>query len=60
VSLDIGRQGRAEFLNPAQDGSAADFDTAIRQQAGDAFGRSAELQVVANGEQDDVTREAMT
>jgi len=32
----------------------------IRQDASDAFGRGGELQVVPNGEQDDVTREAMT
>jgi len=56
---DIG-QRRSELLDPAQDRSAAHVDASIGQDAGDAFGGGAQLQVVANSKQDDVTWEAMT
>jgi hypothetical protein len=43
-----------------QDGSAADVDATIGQETGDAFGRGAQLKAVTDGEQDDITWEAMT
>jgi hypothetical protein len=52
-------QRRSELLDPAQDRSAAHVDASIDEDAGDALGRGTQLQVVADGEQDDVTREAM-
>jgi hypothetical protein len=55
----FGRQRRSELLDPAQDCSTAHVNAAIGEHAGDAFGRGTQLQVVANSEQDDVTREAM-
>jgi len=53
-------QGWPELLDPAQDGPPADVKTSIREHAGDTLCRSTQLQVIANGEQDDVAREAMT
>jgi hypothetical protein len=53
-------QRRSELLDPAQDRSAAHVDASIGEHAGDAFGRGTQLQIVPNGKQDDVTREAMT
>jgi hypothetical protein len=53
-------QCRSELLDPAQDRSAADVNAAIGEDASDAFGCRTKLQVIANSEQDDVTREAMT
>ena len=52
-------QRRPELLDPAQDRPPADVDAAISQNAGNALGRGVQLQVVADGQQDDVTREAM-
>jgi hypothetical protein len=60
VSLDFGRQRRTELLDPPQDCSTAHVDASIGEHAGDAFGCVTHLQALANGEQDDVTREAMT
>jgi L-serine deaminase len=52
-------QGWTELLNPAQDRPPAHVNASIREPAGDAFSRSTQLQVVPDGEQDDVVREAM-
>ena len=60
MSLDFGRQRRPELLDPTQDRPSAHVNASIREDAGDAFGRGSQLQVIANSEQDDVTREAMT
>jgi hypothetical protein len=46
--------------DPTQDCSAAHINPAIGQDAGNAFGRGTQLQVVLNSEQNDVMREAMT
>jgi hypothetical protein len=53
-------KGWAEFLNPAQDRPPADVDPPVGQNAGDAFSRRTQLQVIPDSEQDDVTWEAMT
>jgi hypothetical protein len=53
-------QRRPELLDPAQDRSAADVNAAIREDASDPLGRGAQLQVIPNSRQDDITREAMT
>jgi len=53
-------QGWTELLDPPQDRPTADVDTPVSEDTSDAFGRSTQLQVIANSEQDDVTREAMT
>ncbi len=54
------RQGWIELLDPAQDSSAAHVNASIREDAGDAFGRGTQLEVLPNSEQDDLTREGMT
>jgi hypothetical protein len=54
----IGQSG-PELLDPTENGSPAHVDVAISQDAGNALGRGAQLQVVAERQQDDVTREAM-
>jgi len=59
VSLDFGRQGRSELLDPAQNGSSADIDTAIGKEASNAFGGGTQLQVIPDREQDDVAWETM-
>jgi hypothetical protein len=46
-------------LDPAQDGASADVDTAIGQQASNALGGGTQLQVVPDGEQDDIAWDAM-
>jgi len=53
-------QGRSKLLDPAQDRPPAHVDPAVGEHAGDAFGRGTQLEVVADGEQDDVTREALS
>jgi hypothetical protein len=60
MSLDFGRQRRAELLDPTQDCPTAHVDVTAGQDASDAFSRGAQLHVVPNSEQDHVTREAMT
>jgi hypothetical protein len=55
---DLLGQSGPELLDPAQNGPPADVDAAISQDAGNALGRGAQLQV-ADGQQDDFTREAM-
>ena len=59
MPTDLVGQRRPELLDPAQDRPRAHVDAAVGQNAGDAFGRSAELQVVPDGQQNDVTWEAM-
>src|SRR5262249_31138669 len=59
VPPDLLGQGRAELLDPAQNGPSTDVDAAVGQDAGNALGRGAQLQVVADGQQDNVAREAM-
>jgi hypothetical protein len=39
MPLDLGRQRWSEFLDPAEYGPAVDVDTAVTQEAGDAFSR---------------------
>ncbi len=53
-------QGRPQLLNPAQDRPAPDVNPLIREDASDPLGRDTQLKVVADSEQDDVAREAMT
>jgi hypothetical protein len=48
-----------ELLDPTQDRASAHVDTAAGQDVGNAFGRGGQLQVVADGHQDDVPKEAM-
>jgi hypothetical protein len=60
VPADLLGQGRPELLDPAQDRATTHVDASIRQDASDTFGRGTQLQVVPNGEQDDLTWEAMT
>jgi hypothetical protein len=50
-------QGRPELLDPAQDRPPADVDPAVGEHASDAFGRGTQLEAVADGEHDGVTRE---
>jgi hypothetical protein len=59
VPTDLRRQSWPELLDPAQDRPAAHIDATVSQDASDAFSRSAQLQVVADGQQNDVAREAM-
>ena len=59
MALDFGRQSRSELLDPTQDRSAAYVHTAIGQETRDALCRGTQLQVVADGEQDDVAWEPM-
>ena len=59
MSLDFGRQRRSELLNPAEDRPPADVDPPVGKDAGDAFGRGTQLQVVPDSQQDDIQREAM-
>jgi len=48
------------LLDPAQDRSGAHVDASIGQDTGDAFSGGAQLQVIPDGEQDNVTWNAMT
>src|SRR5207253_10713793 len=59
VPTDLRGQSWPELLDPAQNSPSADVDATVSQNVSDAFGRGAQLQVVADGQQDDVTREAM-
>jgi hypothetical protein len=47
------------LLDPAQDRASADVDAAVGQDAGDTLGRGAQLEVITDGQQNDITREAM-
>jgi hypothetical protein len=49
-----------KLLDPAQDRPAAHVNASIRENGGDALGGCTQSQVIRDGEQDDVTREAMT
>jgi hypothetical protein len=49
-----------ELLDPTQNRSAAHVNASIGEYAGDTFGCGSQLQVIPDGEQDDVTWEAMT
>src|SRR5579859_1336606 len=60
VPADLLRQRWAELLDPAQDRPPARVDATVGQDAGDTFGRSAKLQVVADRQQNDVTWKPVT
>ena len=49
----------ARTAGPTQNRSAAHVNASIGEYAGDAFGCGTQLQVIPDGEQDDVTWEAM-
>src|SRR5207249_2172 len=49
---DLLGQSGPERLDPAQNGPSADVDAAISQDAGNALGGGAQLQVVADCQQD--------
>ena len=48
-----------ELLDPAQDGSPAHVDATVSQDASDPLSGGAQRQVVADGQEDDVTRETL-
>ena len=52
-------KSRPELLDPAQDRPTAYVNASIGEDASDAFGCGTQLEVIADGEQDDVAREAM-
>ena len=59
VAADLAGQGRPERLDPAQARAAADVDAAVSQDASATFGGGAQLEGVADREQNDVPRKAM-
>jgi hypothetical protein len=59
VAADLPGKRRSELLHPTQDRPSADIDPATGQEARDAFGGGTQLQVITDGEQDDIAWEAM-
>jgi hypothetical protein len=55
----FGSKQRTKGLDPAQNGPSTDVDASVGEEARDAFGGGAQLQLVADGQQNDVAREAM-